>query len=125
MLAKTAKIMVVDDMKMIRSSMKRYLEKLGYNNIVFAEDGVQAAEQHWKERPEFIFMDVVMPNSTGVEALQVIREADKKTPIVMLTSVAEESVMSKCEALGISGYILKPLTMETGPDVLAEFLAKV
>lgn len=125
MLAKTAKIMVVDDMKMIRSSMKRYLEKLGYNNVVFAEDGVQAAEQHWKERPDAIFMDVVMPNSTGVEALQVIREADKKTPVVMLTSVAEESVMNKCEKLGISGYILKPLTMETGPDVLAEFLSKM
>lgn len=124
MLSTSSKILVVDDMKMIRSSMKRYLSTMGYNNIVFAEDGQQAVEMHWQERPEFIFMDVVMPNATGVEALEMIRDGDKKTPVVMLTSVAEESVMKKCEQLGILGYILKPLTMETGPDVLKEFLAK-
>lgn len=124
MLPKTAKVMIVDDMKMIRTSIKKFLNTLGYENIVEAVDGEDAVKKYASEKPEFIFMDVVMPNIPGDAALKIIREGDKKTPVVMLTSVAEKSVMDACAKEGILGYILKPLTLDNGPKVLAEMLAK-
>lgn len=125
MLPKTAKIMIVDDMKMIRTAIRKYLVSLGYANVVEAVDGEDALKQYAVEKPAMIFMDVVMPNVSGDEALKVIREGDKKTPVVMITSVAEKGVMDGCEAQGILGYILKPLTLETGPQALSGMLEKV
>jgi CheY-like chemotaxis protein/CheY-specific phosphatase CheX len=116
------KIMVVDDMKMIRDSLKRYLKILGYENVVEAADGEEAIIMHAKERPAMVFMDVVMPKMTGNTALARIRSTGSQTPIVMLSSVADQELIRECERHGISGYIVKPLTMETGPDVLKTFL---
>lgn len=116
------KIMIVDDMKMIRSSLKIYLKELGYENVIQAENGRDAIDVFDREAPDFVFMDVVMPEMNGNEALKVIRGRSSDTPVVMLTSVADKSVISECEALGIDGYIIKPLTKETGPSVLKRFL---
>ncbi|MEK6747619.1 MAG: response regulator [Pseudomonadota bacterium] len=124
MLPTDAKILVVDDMKMIRTALKKYLGLLGYKNIVEAEDGQDAIEKYTKEKPRFIFMDVVMPKTTGSEALKAIRALDKTTPIAMLSSVADESLIAECHQQGIVGYVLKPLTMENGPAILSDILAK-
>jgi DNA-binding NarL/FixJ family response regulator len=68
-------------------------------------------------------MDVVMPELTGDKALQQIRKVDTKTPVVMLSSVADESTISACEKAGISGYIIKPITQEEAPEVLSKYLS--
>ena len=98
------------------------LKELGYTNIVEAENGEDAVEKQASEQPDFIFMDIVMPEMNGNEALRVIRAQSLTTPIVMLTSVADEDAISECTGLGIDGYIIKPLTKETGPKVLKQFL---
>lgn len=116
------KIMIVDDMKMVRSSLKMYLRELGYKSFIEAENGHEAVDKHHSERPDFIFMDMVMPEMNGIEALRMIRAKSLETPIVMLTSVADDEVVKECESLGIEGYVIKPLTRETGPEVLGRFL---
>lgn len=116
------KVMVVDDMKMIRRSLRRYLGELGYENVVEAENGKDAVEKFNTEKPDFVFLDVVMPELNGNEALKKIRETDKETEIVMLSSVADHEVINECKALGISGYIIKPLTTDTGAETLGKFL---
>ncbi|MBU0991934.1 MAG: response regulator [Proteobacteria bacterium] len=123
MLPKDAKIMVVDDTKIIRFAMKKYLKSLGYENIIEAVDGNDAVRKHAEEKPAIIFMDVVMPGLTGDKALQQIRSQDTETPVVMLTSVADESTINECERAGIAGYIIKPITVEDGPDVLKRYLS--
>ncbi len=118
------KIMIVDDMKMIRTSLRRYLKTLGYENIVEAANGREAVLKHTMENPAIIFMDVVMPELTGTEALARIRATDTHTPVVMLSSVADNDVIQQCEQQGIAGYLIKPLTMENGPETMKEFLMK-
>jgi len=125
MLSEDSKILIVDDMKMIRSAIKNFLKKLGYQNFIEAGDGTEAVEKHNMERPDFIFMDIVMPNMTGDQALKKIRESDKDTPVVILTSVSEENLVKECEDLGITGFVLKPLNKDTGSQVLSSVLDKV
>ena len=119
---KGEKILLVDDSKFIRLSIKKFLNSMGYNNIVEAANGIEAVEMHATEKPAIIFLDIVMSEMTGDDALEKIREKDKDTPIVMLSSVADNSVIDRCNQVGVSGYIVKPLTAEDGPDKLKEFL---
>jgi DNA-binding NarL/FixJ family response regulator len=116
------KILLVDDSKFIRLSIKKFLNSLGYQNIIEAANGIEAVEKHEKEKPAIIFMDIVMPDMTGDEALEKIRETDSDTPIVMLSSVTDNSMIDRCDEIGVAGYIVKPLTAEDGPDKLKEFL---
>ena len=124
MIAPRHKIMVVDDMKMVRTALRRYLAALGYENVIEAADGEEAVRLHDAERPVLVFMDVVMPKMTGNQALTHIRAGGAHTPIVMLSSVADQELIRECEAQGISGYIVKPLTSDTGPQVLKPYLAQ-
>lgn len=117
-------ILIVDDMKMIRSAIKRYLTQLGYTNFVEAENGAEAVKKFKDNKVSFIFMDVVMPIMTGLEALRKIRESDTNVPIVMLSSVADEMTKDDCVLYGITDYVLKPLTAESGPDTLKKVIEK-
>jgi two-component system, response regulator PdtaR len=121
-ISKSGKILVVDDSNFIRMVVKKYLRKIGYENTVEAANGRDAIEMYKKERPDIIFMDYVMPLMTGYEALQQIRLVDKSVPVVMFTSVSDQSVIDECKSLGIVGYVIKPLTAEEGPQKLKEFL---
>lgn len=121
-LAPDKKILVVDDMKIVRSSMKKFLASLGYENVVEAIDGKDAVTKVEQEQPDFIFMDIVMPQMNGNEVLQRLRDEENDVPVVMLTSVADQNIIDECEYLGIEGYIIKPLTRETGPAAIGRFL---
>lgn len=116
------KILVVDDSPIIRKLMRLYLRSLGYENVLEAENGVEAILIHTREKPAIIFMDLVMPKARGDEALKRIRDKDKNTPIIMLSSVSDKGVIEDCKKIGLTGYIVKPLTSETGPDALKKYL---
>ena len=123
MIDKETKILVVDDMSMIWKSIIKYLSILGYENTVEADNGLEAVNKFKKESPGIVFMDVVMPEMTGDLALEEMRKENTDTPIIMLSSVAEKTTVNKCRKLGASGYILKPLTMDTGPGELNKYLS--
>jgi CheY-like chemotaxis protein len=125
MLSKDAKILVVDDMKMIRKSIIKYLRELGYEDIIEAANGAEAIAKVRVGAVNFIFLDIVMPNLTGDEALKKIRELEPNLPIAMLTSVYDEDVINSCKEQGIVGYILKPLDAKTGPERISKALARV
>ena len=119
---KDGKILIVDDSAFSRSVVKKYLKAIGYENTLEASNGRQAVEMNETERPDIIFLDYVMPEMTGFEALQRIRLADKKVPIVMCTSISDRNAIAECRALGIAGYVIKPLTADEGPRKLQELL---
>lgn len=125
MLRPDAKILIADDSRIIRVAMARIFKDLGYHNIVEAEDGARALEQHATEKPDLIMLDIVMPNMTGDEALARIREKDAATPVIMLSSVAKQSQIDACKALGILEFVIKPLTAEEGKDTLRSLLERL
>lgn len=124
MLDRDAVIMIVDDMKMMRSAIKRYLNSLGYNNLIEAENGAEAVKKFQDNKIGFIFMDVVMPIMTGADALKKIREIDNEVPVAMLSSVADQKTIDDCKIYGVLDYILKPLNATSGPETLKKVLGK-
>ncbi|WP_101757376.1 response regulator [Oceanicoccus sp. KOV_DT_Chl] len=117
-----AKILLVDDSPLIRKALSRYLDKLGYNNILEASDGDEAVDIVAAQNPDFLFMDIVMGKMNGDIALEKIRMSNKDVAIVMLSSVTDSSVISNCQNLGIQGFVIKPLNSDTAPAILSRCL---
>jgi CheY-like chemotaxis protein len=117
-----SKVLLVDDSAMIRKALKRFLAGLGYNNVIEADDGITAVEAVKNEKPDFMFMDVVMTNMNGNEALKTIRAIGSDVPVVMLSSVTDKSLVDECQQSGVSGFIFKPIQAENGAEIIKDYL---
>jgi len=63
-----------------------------------------------------------MNEMNGNQALKHIREAQVNVPIVMLSSVTDQNLVSECEGYGISGFIFKPIQADSGVDLIKRYL---
>ena len=112
------KILVVDDERAVRESLRRALELEGYE-IELAEDGAQALERLGSDpEPDAMVLDVLMPGMDGLEVSRTVRRNGSRPPILMLT--ARTQVEDRVEGLdaGADDYLTKPFALE-------ELLARV
>ena len=106
------KILVVDDERAVRDSLRRALELEGYE-IELAEDGRQALELLEDEaQPDALILDVLMPGPDGLEVSRRLRKAGNRVPILMLP--ARDEVENRVAGLdaGADDYVTKPFALE-------------
>ena len=103
-----AKVLVIDDEKIIRDRMKKILGLDGYETFT-AEDGEKGLEIFHKEKPEIALVDVKMPGMDGIEVLKNIKEKSEVTEVIIITG--HGGVETAIDALkqGAFGYIQKPV----------------
>lgn len=106
------KIMVSDDAAFMRMLIKDTLSKNGYTDIIEAADGQIACELYAIEKPDLVFMDITMPNKTGLEALKEIRQSDPTAQIVMCTAMGQEAMVMDAIRSGAIDFIVKPFKPE-------------
>jgi CheY-like chemotaxis protein len=102
------KILLVDDSNTVLL-MHRMLLRNDYD-LVQAANGEEAIAVAQRERPDIIFMDVVMPKMTGIEACRQLQgnPETKEIPVVMVTTRGEEQNVEAAYAAGCREYITKP-----------------
>ncbi len=83
------KVLVVDDMAAMRRIVNNVLKKIGFTNIVEAEDGEIALTELKKDKIDLIISDWNMPNMNGLELLKIAREMDEYRDIPFLMVTAE------------------------------------
>ncbi|TYP72390.1 response regulator [Paenibacillus methanolicus] len=105
-------IVICDDSVLIRKKLREMLEDLGYERIHEALDGEQAVAIAQEHRPEVVFMDIVMPVKTGIEALREIREELPETKVIMASSVGTQTNLKEAIKLGAYDFVQKPLSAE-------------
>jgi two-component system, OmpR family, response regulator MprA len=106
------KILIVDDERAVRESLRRALELEGYE-IELAEDGAEALERLESEpEPDAMVLDVLMPRIDGLEVSRTLRRNGSRIPILMLT--ARTQVDDRVEGLdaGADDYLTKPFALE-------------
>jgi two-component system response regulator MprA len=106
------KILVVDDERAVRDSLRRALELEGYE-IELAEDGRQALERLEAEaQPDALILDVLMPGPDGLEVCRRLRRTGSRVPVLMLT--ARDEVENRVAGLdaGADDYVTKPFALE-------------
>jgi len=102
-------ILLADDERHIRVLIKRILKKLDVEIVWEAKNGDEAIELYKEYQPDLTLLDINMPNKTGIEVLEEIKQFDPNALIIILTSLANMEDIQKCAALGAAGYIRKDL----------------
>ena len=105
------RILVVDDDRAVRESLRRSLTFNGYT-VLTAGDGVEALEKINADRPEAVVLDVMMPRLDGLEVCRRLRSTGDDLPILVLT--ARDSVSERVAGLdaGADDYLPKPFALE-------------
>jgi len=105
------RILVVDDDRAVRESLRRSLEFNGYQ-VDLAGDGAQALERVVADRPDAMILDVMMPRLDGLEVARRLRSTGDDLPILVLT--ARDTVSDRVSGLdaGADDYLPKPFALE-------------
>ncbi|OBH39154.1 DNA-binding response regulator [Mycobacterium sp. E342] len=105
------RILVVDDDRAVRESLRRSLSFNGYS-VELAHDGLEALEMIASDRPDALVLDVMMPRLDGLEVCRQLRSTGDDLPILVLT--ARDSVSERVAGLdaGADDYLPKPFALE-------------
>jgi two-component system, chemotaxis family, chemotaxis protein CheY len=110
-----ASILVVDDSKFMRLTLKNFIEKgsQGKHKVVGeAEDDVSAVERYKELKPDLVTMDIIMPQTSGLQAVKDIIAIDPSARIIMVSAMGQEGVLEEAIGLGAKGFITKPIKAE-------------
>lgn len=110
-----ARILVVDDSSTMLAATKKILEAGGHE-VILATSGEEGVEKAGSEKPELIFMDLVMPGISGFEATRTIKTNPdtREIPVVILTTKNQETDKVWAKRQGAVDFIVKP----PGPTLL-------
>lgn len=114
--------MIVEDQAMVRGALVALLQLEPDLEIVGqAADGREALDFLQTEQPDVILTDIEMPNLTGIELAQAIRQHDVASRVVILTTFARAGYLRRAMDAGVRGYLLK----DAPSDELADSIRRV
>ena len=105
-----ASILIVDDERAIRNSMKEILEYESYK-VDVAENGVEALRKVQNEKFDLIFSDIKMPEMDGITFLEAVLKERGDLPVIMISGHGEIDVVVRSIKMGAYDFISKPLDM--------------
>ncbi|MGE5239710.1 MAG: response regulator [Chloroflexota bacterium] len=110
------KILIVDDEPLMRQLIEQTLEGLedGGVELLTAEDGISAVETIKRERPDIVFLDVMMPKMNGFEVCNIVKNELllRSVYVIMLTAKGQEFDKQKAREVGADAYITKPFKVD-------------
>ena len=104
------KILVIDDERSIRNSMKDILRYEGHE-VVLAENGMEGLVSVKSEKPDIVFCDIKMPKMEGIEVLERIKEFSADTPVIMISGHGTIDTAIEAIRKGAYDFIEKPLDL--------------
>jgi two-component system, chemotaxis family, chemotaxis protein CheY len=120
------KFLVIDETPTSRRLVKTFLKKMGYTDVVEAENGAEALEKLHSEEVEFIISDFHMEDISCTELFRQIRSEEnlKHIPFVMLTSPRDVEKLTEVKEAGIEDCVAKPLDLGVLSSKVEEVLAR-
>jgi DNA-binding response OmpR family regulator len=120
-----ARILVVDDDRVIQQLLKVNLELEGYA-VEVADDGEEALAQFELFRPDLVLLDIMMPKLDGWEVCRRLKSGtdSARVPIVLLSARAQAADVQRGTELGVAAYVTKPFDPISLLDLIADLIAK-
>ncbi|MGH1468889.1 MAG: response regulator [Bdellovibrionales bacterium] len=117
------KVLIVDDAPFIREILISFLEtRDDIKEIKEAENGEEALSFFESFSPDVIFMDIVMPKVSGIEATKKIRALNNKVPIIGLSTLDQGDVINRLLDAGANIFVKKPFTLDELTKALEDVL---
>jgi two-component system, chemotaxis family, chemotaxis protein CheY len=118
-----AKILIIDDSVVARMSLKRCLPKDQGHEFTEAVDGKTALETFRSVKPNVTFLDLTMPDKSGVEVLFELRREFPKAVIIIISADVQKQTKERVEQLGAFAILKKPPAPEMVQHILARAVA--
>jgi DNA-binding response OmpR family regulator len=117
-------LLYVEDEHFIRKNAVEFLSDR-FEIIYEAEDGKEALELYFDNKPDSIITDIKMPNLDGLELCKEIRESDETTPIIITTAFTNQEYLLKAIELNLIKYIIKPIDEDELNEALDLSIQKI
>ncbi|MEO7991301.1 MAG: two-component regulator propeller domain-containing protein [Chryseolinea sp.] len=120
------RILIAEDNPINQKLAIRVLNKLGYQQIEVAQNGLEAVEKFNESFYDVILMDVQMPEMDGLEATRMIRLKHHLQPVIIsMTANAMQGDQEECIKAGMDDYISKPIKLEIVVNLLEKWALKI
>jgi len=104
-------VLFAEDDAVMREQTAEILEMM-FQKVYTAKDGEEAYAIYEDEKPDLIITDIKMPKIDGLKLIKKIRKHDYKTPIILLTSFNDYTMLINAANLSVDGYLIKPIQLE-------------
>jgi two-component system chemotaxis response regulator CheY len=102
------RILIVDDAIFMRKMIGDILRKEGYEICGEAENGIEAIKKYKELSPDLVTMDIIMPDMSGIDAVQEIVSIDSGAKILMVSAMGQQSLVVEAIQKGAKDYVIKP-----------------
>ena len=116
---KKTKILICDDSSLIRKQLKDLLTKMDCE-VIEAVNGKEVVDIFKEVQPDVVFMDIVMPEADGLEALKNIKIYNQDAKVIMLSSIGTSAKLVQALKSGAMDFIQKPYTTEQISKVITD-----
>jgi len=101
------KMLIADDSAFMRGVLKNIITGMGIpqEDIIEAEDGIEAIRKFHQESPELVLLDIIMPEKDGIA---VLREIGNLVKVIIISAAGQEKLIEEAKALGAKEFIVKP-----------------
>ena len=106
------KILIAEDEPLILQTLELKLKKEGYQ-VIGCVDGLEALQKIDSEQPDLIITDIMMPYMSGLEVVRKVKQdlSTKNTPVIVLSTMGQESIVEEAFELGADDYLKKPFSL--------------
>ncbi|MHB9099280.1 MAG: response regulator, partial [Syntrophales bacterium] len=120
------RFLVVDDMVSMRRTIRNMLRQLGYENVVDADDGIDAWKKLVAERFDVAIVDWNMPNMNGITLLKKTRQEERLAdiPFIMVTAEVDEATIAEAAETEVDAYIIKPFVAKVLEEKIEQVLER-
>lgn len=119
-----ATVLMVDDSRTSRKMLRAVLERGGFEIIGEAVNGEEGYLKYKELRPDIVTMDITMPTMDGIESLTLIKHADEKAKVVMITAAGQKEKMVEALKRGAEEFITKPFDETEVLNTLSKVASK-
>ncbi len=117
------RILIVDDALFVRNRLKKIVDKMDFAEVVGeAGNGIEGVSLYKKLKPDLVTMDLVMPDSDGINAIEQIIKFDKDAKIVVISAIGQEMSILDATSKGALDYLRKPFKEEEVYRTFEKFL---
>jgi len=116
-----ASFFIIDDSRVARHFIKKMLMELGHEVVCEADDGVDVLKMYADLKPDFVTIDLEMPQIDGISVANTLSKADNNAKIIMITSLIDKKRTMMALKSGVHNVLKKPITSEQLNQAIISF----
>ena len=119
-----AKVLIVDDVLIMRNILRVMLENAGHEIAGNAENGKEALVKYSELNPDLVTLDIQMKDGDGMTFLQQLTQQNPDARVIMVSAIKDDEIRKQAFDLGAAGYVTKPFQINEILEQTKKALAK-